>query len=143
MHDLLREKGSAVLSIGKDATVLQAAVMMNDHKVGALVVIDRGQVVGMFSERDVLRRVVSEARDPSSTRVEDVMTTEVVVATPQTTLEEAKGVMKNRRIRHLPVCCDQSGNLMGVVSIGDLNAYNSTAQERTIHFMTEYIYGRV
>jgi CBS domain-containing protein len=137
---ILETKGAHVLTIGKDATVLQAALLMNEHKVGALVVMDGDGIAGMFTERDVLRRVVGEQRDPVRTVVAEVMTTEVACCTPQTPLEEARGAMKNRRIRHLPVV--QDGRLRGLISIGDLNAHEMTSQEHTIHLMHEYLYGR-
>ena len=136
----LSAKGSQVLTVGPDASVLQAVILMNDHKVGALVVTTGKDVAGMFTERDLLRRVVGESRDPATTRVAEVMTTEVVCCTPATSLEEARGAMKNRRIRHLPVVVD--GQLCGLISIGDLNAHQITSQEHTIHLMHEYLYGR-
>jgi len=137
---ILANKGLQVLTIGPDATVLQAALLMNEHKVGAVVVTAGDGIAGMFTERDVLRRVVGEQRDPTATRVADVMTAEVVCCTPETTIDEARGAMKNRRIRHLPVV--EAGRLCGLVSIGDLNAYQMTSQEHTIHLMHEYLYGR-
>ena len=137
---ILSAKGSQVLTVGPDASVLQAVILMNDHKVGALVVTTGKDVAGMFTERDLLRRVVGESRDPATTRVAEVMTTEVVCCTPATSLEEARGAMKNRRIRHLPVVVD--GQLCGLISIGDLNAHQITSQEHTIHLMHEYLYGR-
>jgi CBS domain-containing protein len=142
VRDILTRKGSQVFSIGPNASVLDAALLMNEHKVGALVVTDEGRVVGMFTERDVLRRVVGERRDPSGTRVGDVMTMEVLCCRPETTLEEARVAMKERRIRHLPLVDDER-RLMGLVSIGDLNAYEATSQEHTIHMLHEYLYGRV
>lgn len=140
--DILAVKGSHVLSVGKEATVLDAALLMNEHKVGALVVSDDGRIVGMFTERDVLRRVVGERRDPATTKVQEVMTTEVVCCTPDTSIEEARGAMKNRRIRHLPVC-DGDDRIVGMISIGDLNAHQTTTHEQTIHLLHEYLYGRV
>jgi CBS domain-containing protein len=140
IRDLLATKGSHVLTIGPDASVLQAVLLMNDNKVGALVVTKGDEVVGMFTERDLLRRVVGEQRDPNTTRVSEAMTPEVVCCTPQTSLEEARGAMKNRRIRHLPVIED--GRLCGLISIGDLNAHQINSQEHTIHLMHEYLYGR-
>jgi CBS domain-containing protein len=142
VKDLLTNKGSQVVSVSKYATVLDAALLMNNHRIGAVVVIDQDHVGGMFTERDILRRVVAERRDPATTRVEEVMTTEVMCCTLETTLEEARGSMKNRRIRHLPVV-DGDHRLLGLISIGDLNAHQSTAQEQTIHLLHEYLYGRV
>ncbi len=142
VRDILGTKGSQVWLIGKDVSVQQAANLMNEHKIGALVVMDRDQVAGMFSERDVLRRVVGEYRDPTQTPVGDVMTTEVFCCTPETSIEEARAAMRDHRIRHLPVV-DEDGRLRGLISIGDLNAHQAASQEQTIHLLHEYLYGRV
>lgn len=142
VRELLTRKGSHVLTIGPAASVLQAALLMNEHRVGALVVVEGGRVVGMFTERDVLLRVVAERRDPEATRVSEVMTAAVVCCAPETTVDEARGVMRDRRIRHLPVA-DADGQLLGLISIGDLNAQLQVAQEQTVFLLTEYIQGRV
>jgi CBS domain-containing protein len=142
VRDILDRKGSHVMTIGPDATVLEAAMLMNEHKIGSLVVTRGGQVIGLFTERDILRRVVGEQRDPARTSVGDTMTTELICCTPETTIEEARSTMKNRRIRHLPLV-DEDRRLHGLISIGDLNAYEATSQEETIYLLREYIYGRV
>jgi CBS domain-containing protein len=141
VKDILAAKGSYVLSIGPDATVLSAALLMNEHKIGGLVVLQEAQLVGMITERDLLKHVVAECRDPARTLVKEVMTTEVICCRPHTTLEEARGVMKNRRIRHLPVV-DEGRRLDGLISIGDLNAFEAHDHEVTIHVLEEYIHGR-
>jgi len=140
IQEILRRKGDQVYSIGRSATVLEAAVMMNEHKIGALVVINGKAAEGIITERDVLRRVVAVRKDPGEVLVEEAMTTEMVYCEPDTALEEARSVMKNRRIRHLPVL-DGDG-LKGMVSIGDLNAHHADVQETTIHSLQEYLYGR-
>lgn len=140
VRDILQRKEPQIWSIGPDATVLQAALVMTEHRVGALVVLDQGQLIGMFSERDLLRRVVAQEREPAHTIVRDVMTSEVICCSPETSIEEARGVMKNRRFRHLPVVVDN--RLIGLVSIGDLNAYLTADQEQTIFLLSEYLYGR-
>ena len=142
VRDILMKKGSQVWSIGGDLTVLQAAQFMTEHKIGALLVLDGEHIAGMFSERDILRRVVAEGRDPARTNVAEVMTVEVACCTADTSLEEARGAMKNRRIRHLPVV-DGDERLLGVISIGDLNAFQVADQEQTIFLLNEYLYGRV
>ena len=139
--DILLNKGSVVYSIDPNATVLEATQKMNQHKLGALVVMVQGRVAGMFTERDVLRRVVGEMRNPAEVKVGEVMTGEVVCCSPDTDIDEVSTIMKDRRIRHLPVC-DDAGKLHGVISIGDVNAYYSNHQEQTIHFLSDYIYGR-
>jgi CBS domain-containing protein len=142
VRDILAVKGPHVLSISPEATVLDAAVLMNEHKVGSLVVLSGGRLIGIISERDILMRVVVPRHDPGTTPVHAVMTTEVVCCQPHTPLDEARGVLKNRRIRHLPVL-DDDQRLCGLISIGDLNAHDAHDHEFTIHVLQEYIYGRV
>jgi CBS domain-containing protein len=139
--DIISRKGSTVHTISPAATVLDATNKMNQHKLGALVVLSDGQVVGMFTERDVLRRVIGERRDPESTRVADVMTGEVICCSPETDMDEVSQIMQQRRIRHVPVC-DAMGRVCGLISIGDVNAYYVMNQEATIEYLNEYIYGR-
>jgi CBS domain-containing protein len=141
VREILAKKGTQVWTIGKSATVLQAALLMNEHRIGALVVLEADRVTGVFSERDVLQRVVAGQRDPARTSVADVMTSDVVCGTLDTSIEEARGAMMNRRIRHLPLV-DDDRRLLGLVSIGDLNAYQADGQEQTIHMLHEYLYGR-
>jgi CBS domain-containing protein len=140
VQEILLNKDSWVASIGPRASALEAALTMNRHKVGSLMVMEGESVVGIITERDLLQRVLAEQRDAAKTPVEEVMTTEILCCQPHTTIEEARVVMKNRRVRHLPVV-DEAG-LQGVISIGDLNAYEAHSQEVTIHLMTEYIQGR-
>ena len=141
VRDVLSSKGTTVYSTAPDATVLEAVSRMNEHKIGALVVMDGEDVVGMFTERDVLRRVVGQERSASATKVGDVMTSEVVCCKPGADLDDVAAIMKNRRVRHVPVC-DGEGQLVGMVSMGDVNAHNASNQQSTIHFLNEYIYGR-
>jgi len=142
VRDILSSKGSQIFSIGPDASVLEATRQMNQHKVGALVVMLDQQVVGIFTERDVLRRVVAEQRPAAEVTVAEAMTTDVICCEPDIDLDDASTIMQQRRIRHLPVC-DEEGGLMGMVSIGDLNACHASHQQQTIHFLNDYIYGRV
>src|SRR5262249_38150508 len=139
---LLTNKGSHVWSVGKDATVLQSALLMREHRIGCLVVLDHDQVAGIFTERDLLQRVVCEQRDPTRTCVGEVMTEEVFCCTPETPLEEVRAAFKMRRLRHLPVV-DGAQRLLGLISIGDLNAHLVADQEDTIVTLREYLYGRV
>lgn len=140
--EILEKKGSQVFTIGKETTVLDAALHMNEHKIGALVVTENGKVIGMFTERDILQRVVSQRMDPAEIAVSLVMTDDVVCSTPETTIEEARQVMRRRRVRHLPVV-DEENRLLGLISIGDLNAWQLDGQEQTIYSLREYLYGRV
>jgi len=140
-RDILASKGGTVYSTGPDATVYDAVQKMNQHKLGALVVMEGSHVTGMFTERDVLTRVVGEERNPRKTTVGEVMTREVICVPPHTELDEVSAIMLQRRVRHLPVCED-NGTLHGMISIGDVNAYHASHQEATITFLNEYIYGR-
>jgi CBS domain-containing protein len=141
VQDILAVKGAHVQSVGPDASVLDAALLMNEHKIGSLVVMDGGHIVGIITERDLLQRVIAQSRDPGNTLVREVMTAELVCCLPGSELDEVRGVMKNRRIRHVPVV-DGERRLLGMISIGDLNAHLTHDQEVTIHVLTEYIQGR-
>jgi CBS domain-containing protein len=140
--EILERKGQAIHAVGPHATVMDAVTLMNEHKIGALVVQEAGEVRGIFTERDLMRRVVGEGLDPRRTAVASVMTTDVVCCGESTTIDEARTILRNRRIRHLPVVDDRR-RLRGLVSIGDLNAWMLDGQQATIHYLHEYIYGRV
>ena len=142
VHDVLSAKGATLYTIESSLTVLHATQLMNQHKIGAVVVTEEGRVAGIFTERDVLARIVAEQRSPADTLVGQVMTREVICCDPDTDLDEVSAIMKNRRIRHLPVC-GAAGHLLGLVSIGDVNAHYASNQAQTIHFLSDYIYGRV
>lgn len=141
MRDILTGKGRQIFTISPQATVFEAAVLMNEHRIGALVVTEGGRLAGMFTERDILQRVVAHQRDAATTPVAEVMTSEVACCQLHTSLEEARTVMKVRRIRHLPVV-DENDKLLGLISIGDLNAHEANSQEMTIHLLHQYIYGQ-
>lgn len=141
VENILANKGSQIHTIPPTATVLEATQLMNDRRIGALVVMEGARVTGIFTERDVLRRVVARELLPTATLVRDVMTREVVCATPDMDMDEASTIMRDRRIRHLPIC-DKQGSLLGLISIGDLNAYHASAQEAQITFLNDYVFGR-
>ena len=141
-NDILARKGFSVFVVPSTASVLDAVERMNQLRVGAVVVMDQGHVGGMFTERDVLRRVVGERREPADTKVGDVMTTDIICCGPTTDMEEISAIMKNSRVRHLPVC-DEDGDLLGMISIGDVNAAHSVNQESKLTYLNDYLYGRV
>jgi CBS domain-containing protein len=136
---VLARKGGQVVTIGVAESVLTAAALMNDRGIGGLVVLDATRVAGMFTERDILRRVVAARRDPATTPVREVMTTPVAFCRPETPLDECRAVMTEKRIRHLPVL-DERG-VCGIVTIGDLMAHDVTDRETTIQYLNEYIHG--
>jgi CBS domain-containing protein len=131
----------AVYQIEHDSTVLAATQRMNEHSIGALLVTRDGQLCGIFTERDVLRRVVAAERSPAETRVAEVMTTNMACCSPETTIDDVRSMFKTHRIRHLPVV-GGNGELVGMISIGDLNAHLANDREVTIHFLNEYLHGR-
>src|SRR5205085_8808293 len=104
VQDVLASKGAKVHSIEPGATVLDATHKMNQHRIGALVVMSGDQVAGMFTERDVLRRIVGEQRNPATTLVAEVMTDNIVCCAPETEIDEVSEIMRTKRIRHVPVC---------------------------------------
>jgi CBS domain-containing protein len=140
IRDVLAQKGAAVQTIEPDKTVLAAAQLMNEQRIGALVVVEADQVAGIVTERDVLRRVVAEELTPGQTTVGQVMTRDVVCAEPEMSVDEARSVFMQQRIRHLPVV-DRQSTLRGMVSLGDINAWQLDGQEVTIQYLHQYLYG--
>jgi CBS domain-containing protein len=140
VKDILDVKGLGVLSIGPQANARDAALLMTRHKIGSLIVMDGPDVLGIVTERDLLRQVLAEGRDAVQTHVRDLMTAEMLCCQTHTTIEEARLVMKERRIRHLPVS-DSEGQIIGLISIGDLNAQAAQSREQTIHILQAYING--
>lgn len=139
--ELLTEKGRGVYTIRKGASVCEAVREMNRRHVGALLVMDGERPAGIFTERDVLTRVVDIDRDPALTRVVEVMTPDPVVAEMTMRVEEAMALMTNERFRHLPVT--EEGRVVAMVSIGDLMKWVTTHLEDHIQLMSDYITGRV
>jgi CBS domain-containing protein len=138
--DILAEKGQDVYSIDGDATVLEAARLLSQKRIGALPVTSGPRVVGIFTERDLAARVVAAERDPKTTRVAEVMTTPIICCQPDTTKAECVRVMTERRIRHLPVVEDDV--LVGIISIGDIMAQEVAGQRDTIRYLHEYMFER-
>lgn len=134
---LMDVKGDGVASLPPTATVLEAAQLMNERHIGSIVVLEDEHLAGIFTERDILRRVVAEQRDPSATRLGEVMTSPVACASPRTLLDEIRKVMREKRIRHLPVV--QDGRVVGMISIGDLNQAAIDVQVMTIQYLEQFI----
>jgi CBS domain-containing protein len=141
LEAVLANKGPAIHYVVPEAKVIAAVRTMNQERIGAVLVCVSGEMVGIFTERDVLCRVVDEGRDPTATKVVEVMTSEVVAVRPTTLVEEAMAVITEKRIRHLPVV-DNDGLLRGLVSSGDLTGWASRNQEIHITDLVNYITGR-
>jgi CBS domain-containing protein len=138
VREILARKGSEVVTAAPESTVLEAAQLMNARGIGAVPVMEYGALVGIFTERDLMRRVVAEGLDPRATRVRQVMTGEPLTARPETTVEDCGALMTARRIRHLPVL--GTGGLVGIVTIGDLLAFQVADQAVTIAQLNSYVY---
>lgn len=143
VNEILRQKQSRrLLCANPSESVLETTQRMNEYGVGAILIMEEDRIVGIFTERDVLRRIVVEERMPSAVTVGEVMTTDVACVTLDTTIDEARNLMMQYRIRHAPVV-DDEGDVKGILSIGDLNAYHASKQEVAVHFLYEYLHGRV
>ena len=136
LAEILEEKGGHVLEIDADATVLEAVQQMVEMNVGSLLVTDAGEVTGIVTERDYLRRVTLEDRTEDAP-IREIMSSPLVVATPETTIDECMALMTDRRIRHVPVV--EEGKVVGLVSIGDLVKFKSKLQTFEIQFLNDYI----
>lgn len=138
-HKFAGTDATSVVTIRPEATVMDAVRLMNERHIGAVVVVDAaGHVVGIFTERDLLKRVVGAERDPKSTRVNDTMTRDVMVCAPETALDDIRQTMRKRRIRHLPVV-SSAGDLLGMISIGDLNIAEVKVMAETITYLERYM----
>ncbi len=107
-----------VVTVGAKATVSEAIKLMVEHEIGCLVIVQNGDAIGIITERDVLKRVVLEAKNPKATRVSQIMTAPLVAGNPQMNIQEAVGLMTKERIKKLPVTED--GRLVGMITLTDL-----------------------
>ncbi|GAB4237217.1 MAG: CBS domain-containing protein [Methyloligellaceae bacterium] len=137
LRQLLDQKGHEVLTIAPDATVLDAIRKMADENVGSLVVVEEEKPVGIFTERHYARNVFLKGRSSPQTRVGEIMSTRVVCARPEQTVEEAMAIMTERAVRHLPVL--EKKKLVGIVSIGDLVKSIISDQKFVIEQLEDYI----
>ncbi len=140
LNQILAKKGDEIFQVASDTSVTEAVRKMNGHSIGCLMVIDDGRTVGIFTERDVLTRVIEHGRDPAATPVGEVMTKNPVSIDQHATLEEAMAVMRSRRFRHLAVT-GEGGRLCGMLSINDLIGWLVEDREHEIEQLTNYISG--
>jgi CBS domain-containing protein len=138
--EVLKEKGSGVIGVDPTATVYQAIESMVENNCGSLLVMQDGNIAGIFTERDYLRKIALQGRTSQDTEVQEVMTSPVVVCEAGSEIDEALAMMTDRRIRHLPVVDD--GRVVGVVSIGDLVKFKTKEQEFRIGYLEDYIGAR-
>lgn len=134
---ILKNKGREIWSVAPDETVYDAIALMAEKRVGAVLVVSQGKLVGIVSERDYARKVILQGRSSKETEVRQIMTSSLVTVTSDDTVDECMRVMTQHRIRHLPVL--DNGALAGIVSIGDLVNAVISDQAHTIHQLHTYI----
>ena len=137
VSEILGDKGRDVLKIDAEASALDAVKQMIDANIGSLLVTDGDEVTGIVTERDYLRRVAHEGPADDSVSVREIMSSPLIVVGPDTEIDECMAVMTDRRIRHLPVVED--GDVVGIVSIGDVVKFKSKQQSFEIRYLTDYI----
>jgi CBS domain-containing protein len=140
VRQVLNAKGFAVETITPETSVYDALQKMSNREVGALVVLEEGEICGLISERDYARKVVLQGRNSRDTQVQEIMTRRLITVEPQQTVEACLVLLTDKRIRHLPVV--EEGRLVGIVSIGDIVKAVIEAQRLTIEELESYITGR-
>jgi len=138
LRQFLEGKNRPLASVAPDQTVLRALEIMAESDVGALVVLDGKQLVGMFSERDYARKVILQGKASKQTKVSEVMTSKVITVTQETRMEECMAIMTEKHIRHLPIL-DPEKQLIGIVSIGDVVKEVISQQQFIINQLENYI----
>lgn len=131
-------KGQSVVSVGPDQMVREVARMMVEHNIGAVPVLSQEQLIGIFSERDLMTRVVVAARDPARTRVREVMTDDPLTVAPDDELETCLTLMRRHSFRHLLVC--QGRQLRGIVSLRDLLLHDLDEKDDEVRMMRAYLH---
>jgi CBS domain-containing protein len=139
VENVLHVKGNNIWSVAPEATVFDAIKIMAEKNIGALLVMQKEKVVGIFSERDYARKIVLKGESSHTTAVKDVMTSEILFVNPEQTIEECMALMTSKYIRHLPVLAN--GKLVGLISIGDVVKAIISEHEYTIKLLENYITG--
>ncbi len=137
VRDVIEAKGHHVWSVGPDTTVYETLRLMAEKEIGAVLVMDHGTTVGIFSERDYARQVILKGRASKDTPTGEVMTARVVYVRPEQTVEDCMALMTDKRVRHLPVLEGES--LSGILSIGDVVKAVISDKEFIIHQLEQYI----
>ncbi len=139
VNELLKNKGKEVWSLTPDSRVFDALEIMADKNIGAMPVLESEKIVGMFSERDYARKVILKGKASKDTHVEEIMSTKIHIVNPEQSIEECMALMTENRIRHLPVL--DNGNLVGLISIGDVVKAIISEQEFMMGQLENYITG--
>ena len=137
---VLKEKNNKICTMLPTSTIEHCIEKMNHENIGSVLIVEEdGKLVGMFTERDILKKIFQKHIDIKKTHVSEVMTTKLVFAKPNSTVEEAMATFTERRFRHLPVL--ENNKLVGVISIGDITKWIITKQQAEINYLSEYIHG--
>lgn len=139
VNQIISVKGGQVFSIVSTISVYDALKVMGERNVGALLVIEEGEIVGILSERDYARKIVLKDKTSKGTLVKDIMGTGIITVKPTDTIDFCMGLMSGKRIRHLPVV--DGNKVLGVVSIGDVVKGIIESQKETISHLDSYING--
>jgi CBS domain-containing protein len=139
VSQLLDTKGRQIYSVAPETMVYDALLVMAEHHIGALLVMRRDELVGIFSERDYAREVIIKGRTSATTAVQDIMSAKLITVSPEKTVEECMTLMSGKRIRHLPVM--EHGKVIGLLSIGDLVQATIEYQQFLIKQLEHYIQG--
>ncbi len=131
-------KNRETFTVQQHQTVLEVAKFLVEHNIGAVPVLHDKKLVGIFSERDIMKRVVAEARDPRTTKISDIMTKGPVTVTPETTVEECMVLMRDHNCRHLPICQDNA--LWGLISLRDVLTHEVAEKEEEARHLKAYIH---
>jgi|SRR5688572_5083418 len=139
VRNILHNKGNAVYSVEPDTMVYRAIELMCEKNIGGLLIVENGKLVGIFTERDYARKLILKGKSSKDTPIKDLMTSNLVTVSPDTSIDDCMRVMTGRKIRHLPVL--ENGNLVGLISIGDVVHFVIEEQKSIIEHLEHYITG--
>ena len=139
VRNILHNKGNVVYSVEPDMMVYRAIELMCEKNIGGLLIVENGKLVGIFTERDYARKLILKGKSSKDTPIKDLMTSNLVTVSPDTSIDDCMRVMTGRKIRHLPVL--ENGNLVGLISIGDVVHYVIEEQKSIIEHLEHYITG--
>jgi CBS domain-containing protein len=139
VRNILHNKGNVVFSVEPNEMVYRAIELMCEKNIGGLLIVENGKLVGIFTERDYARKLILKGKSSKDTPIKDLMTSNLVTVTPDTSIDDCMRVMTGRKIRHLPVL--DKGELVGIISIGDVVHFVIEEQKSIIEHLEQYITG--
>ena len=139
VRNILHNKGNVIFSVEPTEMVYRAIELMCEKNIGGLLIVENGKLVGIFTERDYARKLILKGKSSKDTQIKDLMTSNLVTVTPDTSIDDCMRVMTGRKIRHLPVL--EKGELVGIISIGDVVHFVIEEQKSIIEHLEHYITG--